>query len=93
MTRSVAVAQRNLKLLEAMVLVLLERKLATNTAVMPTKELAEVIRVRQLYAKEAGGPADASQVRVRAWLYPALFDTVVIEGSSLIHLRDFPRRQ
>ena len=83
---------RNLELHEAMVLLLLERKLETKQAKYTTTELAQVIRSRKLYLQEKGGFATASQVGARARQYPALFRRAVVGGKQHIWLKELPRR-
>lgn len=83
---------RNLELHEAMVLVLLERKLETKQACSTTTELANVIRSRRLFLQEEGGFASASQVGARARQYPALFRRAVVGGKQHIWLKELPRR-
>ena len=78
---------RNLHLHEAMVLVLLEQKLATAMPKMPTTDLATQIRERKLYFQIDGGYADASQIGARATQYPALFVITKDGGRRIIGLR------
>ena len=84
---------RNLDLHEAMVLVLLEKKLETARPEATTTDLARVIQERKLYYQEDGvGFADASQVGARARKYPVLFSASEREGLKIIVLNDLPRQ-
>jgi len=86
-------ADRNLELHEAMVLVLLERKFETTQPEATTTELARVIQERKLYYQEDGvGLADASQIGARARQYPVLFSASEREGRKIIVLNELPRQ-
>jgi hypothetical protein len=82
---------RNLELHEAMVLVLLEQKLASGVPEMTTTDLAEIIRSRSLYLRRKGTEPTTSQVGSRVPHYPALFESQMRGRKKWVILRNLPR--
>ncbi len=81
---------RNLELHEAMVLALLEEKLAHGRSELLTTELFRLIRDKGYYFKRKNTPFRLEQVRGRAKNYPALFDLEMRQRRQWIILREFP---
>jgi hypothetical protein len=81
---------RNLELHEAMVLALLEEKLAHGKAELLTTELFRVVRDKGYYFKNKNTPFRLEQVRGRAKNYPALFGLEMRRRRQWTILRELP---
>ena len=81
----------SLRLQEAMVLVLLERKHAAGMATLDTTALAYGIAKRKLYTRGDGQQPKAAQVGARAKRYPGLFAIELQDGRRVVSLRRLPR--